>query len=103
MNVLVDPSGRACVADFGISAISDPQIVYWTSQSSANSKGGSVRWQAPELHNPEDDTKAAHNTKESDVYAWACLCYEVFSLEPSNLISSYATILLDFHWTTPLL
>ncbi|KAG6867198.1 hypothetical protein C0993_005853, partial [Termitomyces sp. T159_Od127] len=37
------------------------------------SKGGTKRWMAPELISEED------NTKESDVFAWACVCYEIFT------------------------
>ncbi|KAG6917356.1 hypothetical protein DXG01_002821 [Tephrocybe rancida] len=86
-NVLVDRSGRAYLADFGLSNIDDPLIAHWTSQSSVASKGGSVRWQAPELHRAESDNNdteieesfTVHNTEMSDVYAWGCLCYEIFT------------------------
>lgn len=75
-NVLVDGSGRACLADFGLSAVTDPLILNWTSHSSATSKGGTARWQAPELNDPEAD-QIFPNTKASDVYAWSCVTYEV--------------------------
>ncbi|KAF9455773.1 hypothetical protein BDZ94DRAFT_1205430 [Collybia nuda] len=75
-NILVNSSGIACLADFGLSAITDPQILTWTSQSSPASKGGSLRWQAPELLENDEDVK---NTKASDVYAWSCVCYEIFT------------------------
>ncbi|KAG6856717.1 hypothetical protein H0H87_001506 [Tephrocybe sp. NHM501043] len=71
-NILVDSAGRARLADFGLSSISDPDILAWTSHSSAASKGGSVRWQAPELFDVENDSMVK-NSKESDVYAWACI------------------------------
>ena len=75
VNILVDSSGRAYVADFGLSAVNESKIACWTSNA-VGSKGGTVRWQAPELNDPEiDDT--VHNSKESDVYAWGCVCYEV--------------------------
>ncbi|KAG6833875.1 hypothetical protein H0H93_012924, partial [Arthromyces matolae] len=78
-NILISTSGRAHVADFGLSSISsDPQILAWTSHSSISSKGGSVRWQAPELFDMEND-QLVHNTKSSDVYALGCVCYEIFT------------------------
>ncbi|KAG6915960.1 hypothetical protein DXG01_009095 [Tephrocybe rancida] len=84
-NILVDSSGRACVADFGLSNVNNSQIPHWTSQSSVASKGGTSRYQAPELHiiESDDDTSygrmALHNTKETDVYAWGGLCYEILT------------------------
>ncbi|KAG6875922.1 hypothetical protein C0993_006786 [Termitomyces sp. T159_Od127] len=77
-NVLVDDLGTARVADFGISSISDPEILTLTSHSGAASKGGTVRWQAPELIAMQDDF-VIKNSKPSDAYAWACVCYEIFT------------------------
>ncbi|KAG6815625.1 hypothetical protein H0H87_012838 [Tephrocybe sp. NHM501043] len=85
-NILIDHSGRAYITDFGLSNIDDSLIVRWASQSSAASKGGTPRYQAPELHKPEsdDEDEAAgdghlshsHNTHKSDVYALGCVFYE---------------------------
>ncbi|KAG6807635.1 hypothetical protein H0H92_006874, partial [Tricholoma furcatifolium] len=77
-NILIDSTGRARLADFGISAISDSAIAAWTSQSSGASKGGSVRWQAPELCNLENG-EAVKNSAASDVYAWGCVAFELFT------------------------
>ncbi|GLB34347.1 putative CAP_GLY [Lyophyllum shimeji] len=77
-NILVNDAGRACLADFGLSAVTDADILHWTSNSSAASKGGSVRWQAPELFDVESDD-TIHNSKSSDVYAFACVAYEIFT------------------------
>lgn len=71
----MDESGRACLSDFGLSGITDESIVKWATESSRKSKGGTARWQAPEIHDPELDI--LHNTKESDIFAWASTCYEV--------------------------
>ncbi|KAG6907572.1 hypothetical protein DXG01_008409 [Tephrocybe rancida] len=77
LNVLVDMSGRACLSDFGLSGVADKKIMTWATQSSAASKGGTSRWQAPELHDP--DINNIHNSKESDVFAWASTNYEIFT------------------------
>ncbi|KAG5333666.1 hypothetical protein C0989_005065 [Termitomyces sp. Mn162] len=76
LNILVDGSGRACISDFGLAGLTDESIIRWATQSSATSKGGASRWQAPELHDLE---LTAPNTKESDVFAWASTCYEIFT------------------------
>ncbi|KAH0582049.1 hypothetical protein H2248_011708 [Termitomyces sp. 'cryptogamus'] len=76
-NVLIDISGRAYLADFGLSSVTDPEIIKWTSQPAIGSKGGTTRWKAPELFKFKTTTIQAYNTKASDVYAWACICYEV--------------------------
>ncbi|KAG6864285.1 hypothetical protein C0991_010803 [Blastosporella zonata] len=83
-NILVDRSGRACLADFGLSNVNDSRFPHWSSQSSVASKGGTSRYQAPELHTPESDDvessggrRVIHNSKATDVYAWGSLCYEV--------------------------
>ncbi|KAG5353082.1 hypothetical protein C0989_010464 [Termitomyces sp. Mn162] len=75
-NILIDEAGRARLCDFGISCVSDPDIVAWTSQSSMSSRGGSIRWQAPELLGIEND-ESVKNSKPSDVYALGCVFYEI--------------------------
>jgi serine/threonine protein kinase len=80
MNILVTPSRRACVADFGLSAIVDAMSLRFT-HSTASARGGTLRYQAPELH-----VEQMQNHYGSDVYAFACVCYEVHlcpCLEPS--------------------
>ncbi|KAG6816703.1 hypothetical protein H0H87_003678 [Tephrocybe sp. NHM501043] len=77
-NILIDGDGRARLADFGISSVSDPDIQAWTGQSSAASQGGTARWQAPELFNiVEDDL--VKNSKASDVYSWSLVCSQIFT------------------------
>ncbi|KAG6824792.1 hypothetical protein H0H92_005822, partial [Tricholoma furcatifolium] len=59
-NILVNDYGRACIADFGLSSI----LPSW---------GGTPHYQAPELFGE------AFNTKSTDIYAFGCLAYEVFT------------------------
>ncbi|KAJ3575275.1 hypothetical protein NP233_g1195 [Leucocoprinus birnbaumii] len=75
-NIFISPCGRARLSDFGLSCISDPNILQWTSLESSVSAGGTVRWKAPELIDPEE---AGAPTKESDIYAFGCVCYEIFT------------------------
>ncbi|KAG6916387.1 hypothetical protein DXG01_007060 [Tephrocybe rancida] len=70
-NVLIDSSGRASLCDFGLASVTDPKIIKWTSQSTMASKGGTARWQAPELHESEDTAEEVYNTKATDIFAWA--------------------------------
>ncbi|KAJ8080063.1 Rho guanine nucleotide exchange factor [Marasmius tenuissimus] len=72
VNVLMTPSGRACIADFGLSRVADPEVLRITSSTSRAL--GSVRWLAPELLEAE-----SISTKDSDIYAFACVCYEIFT------------------------
>lgn len=108
-NVLVDSDGRARLADFGLSAVIGLDILYWSSQSAIASRGGTSRWRAPEVlgildvqtipgRGTEEDNLP--NTPESDVYSWACLCYEILTGKiPFHEIKTdlrwLATILLD--------
>jgi serine/threonine protein kinase len=72
-NVLITQSGRACLADFGLARAIDSNSMSMAQNSTIKS-GGTVRWQAPELFNP---TGCQQNTMCSDIYAFACVCYEV--------------------------
>ncbi|KAF8184572.1 kinase-like domain-containing protein [Mycena galopus ATCC 62051] len=69
-NILVTPSHRACIIDFGSSSMVDARI-----RGSSPSQGGAMplRWQAPEL------LKGANSNLGSDVYAFGCVCYEVLT------------------------
>ncbi|KIM77961.1 hypothetical protein PILCRDRAFT_607034 [Piloderma croceum F 1598] len=74
-NILITQSGRACLADFGLAIAIDSNTMT-VAQNSTIRSGGTVRWQAPELFNP---TGCQQNTTCSDIYAFACVCYEMFS------------------------
>ncbi|KAG6917336.1 hypothetical protein DXG01_002907 [Tephrocybe rancida] len=96
-NILVDGCHRAYIADFGLSAVEDPEVMAWTRNSTA-SRGGTVRWQAPELFKVETDQESEseipRNTKATDVYAFSCVCYEIFSGNIPFKNSSDAQVML---------
>jgi len=81
-NILISPFGRACLADFGLASIKDSQVLNMSSGSNSRA-AGTLRWQAPELL----DLASVHaesdgcNTLASDIYALACVYYEIFSGE----------------------
>ncbi|KAK0473643.1 kinase-like domain-containing protein [Armillaria novae-zelandiae] len=68
-NILISDDHRAVIADFGISFVMGA-TTFGTSSSSQ--KGGTVRWQAPEVLN------ASPNSFSADVYSLACVYFEVF-------------------------
>ncbi|KAJ7745514.1 kinase-like domain-containing protein [Mycena olivaceomarginata] len=72
-NILVTPSGSACIADFGLASIVDELSLKMTF-SSCSGRAGTVRYQAPELLDNECSSHFG-----SDVYAFACVCYEILT------------------------
>ncbi|KAF9460455.1 kinase-like domain-containing protein [Collybia nuda] len=74
VNILITDTHRACLADFGLSTASQSQALNLSSFS-AGKAGGTSRWTAPELLN---GTQEINNTN-SDVYAFGCVLYEIFS------------------------
>ncbi|TFK27653.1 kinase-like protein [Coprinopsis marcescibilis] len=77
-NILVSKFGRACLADFGLSRATEAQTSHWGSGSTTHAVG-TVRWQAPELFDPDLDNPKP--TAASDVYSFSCVCYEAFTGE----------------------
>ncbi|KAJ6466815.1 kinase-like domain-containing protein, partial [Mycena sanguinolenta] len=75
LNILVTPSHRACIADFGISSIADSITVRFT-HSTVTARAGTARYQAPELFRMENPLKIHYG---SDIYAFACVCYEILT------------------------
>ncbi|EAU82166.2 TKL/TKL-ccin protein kinase [Coprinopsis cinerea okayama7 len=71
-------SGRACIADFGLSSLVDGEMLRWTtSESTGLGVGGTSRWQAPELFDP--DNESSRPTCYTDVYSLGCVFYEIFT------------------------
>ena len=75
---MITPSGRACIADFGLlTTISDPS--QFTPTNSLTSSG-ITRWMSPELLYPEKfGFEDSRPTKASDCYALRMVILEVLS------------------------
>lgn len=72
--MLISRAQRAVLADFGISRIAMTSIGTTTVREAGV---GTKSWMAPELILAEEPQPA---TRESDMWAFACVCYEVSSL-----------------------
>ncbi|KAJ7936978.1 kinase-like domain-containing protein [Mycena leptocephala] len=72
-NVLIDNREHAQLADFGLAIVTDA-----TRGTTSTKQSGSLRWMAPELLDYQLEFK---RTKASDVYAFACLCIEIYTGE----------------------
>ncbi|KAG6910118.1 hypothetical protein DXG01_013172, partial [Tephrocybe rancida] len=91
-NILVNDIGQACLADFGISSVISKETTAFNCFSYVT-QDCTARWQAPELFDPETE-ETVYTTKESDIYAFGCLAYEIFTGEvPFARISRDTTIM----------
>ncbi|KAK1216725.1 Rho guanine nucleotide exchange factor, partial [Marasmius sp. AFHP31] len=88
LNVLITPEGHACIGDFGLSRIADTLALKLT--TSTTRAAGTARWLAREVLDGSSGP-----TKESDVYAFACVCYEIFTtLPPFHELGNDAAVIL---------
>ncbi|KAH7909582.1 kinase-like domain-containing protein [Hygrophoropsis aurantiaca] len=78
-NILITDGHRACVADFGLCILAQNSALQITMSSSSNDHG-SLFWMAPELFN--DDEERLSKNFSTDVYAFGCVCYEIFNGQP---------------------
>ena len=77
-NILIDKTGHARLADFGLlTIITDPTNLL---TSTTYSQGGTARWMSPELIDPQQlGLKSSRPTESSDCYALGMVIYETIS------------------------
>ncbi|KAL0566780.1 hypothetical protein V5O48_015226, partial [Marasmius crinis-equi] len=73
VNVLVTPDERACIGDFGLSRVADSHGLRLSTSTSGPIRG-TIRWLSPELLEPP-----CRSSTRSDIYAYAGVCYEIFT------------------------
>ncbi|TDL20568.1 kinase-like protein [Rickenella mellea] len=79
-NVLVDSDGIPRIGDFGLARIIDSQSSSVVTVATSFNGKGTMRWQAPELLNASRfEVKNSGVTVKSDVYAFAWVCWEIFT------------------------
>ena len=75
-NILINNSGHACLADFGLATIASDQSIFISSCV----QGGTIQWMSPERIDPEGfGLTEGRPTKESDCYSLGMVIYEVLS------------------------
>ena len=87
---MIDKTGRAVLADFGLVALIPDQSTFL----STCLEGGTVRWMSPELLDPENFSLPNRRpTMESDCYALGMVIYEVLSGQvPFPTCSSFTAL-----------
>ncbi|KAF9256686.1 kinase-like protein, partial [Marasmius fiardii PR-910] len=88
-NVMITPDERACIGDFGLSLVADTYALKLTSSKEISLKG-TTRYLSPELL-----MGGSTPSKFSDIYAFACVCYEIFEGKiPFHALKLEASVIL---------
>ncbi|KAJ7656697.1 kinase-like domain-containing protein [Mycena rosella] len=77
-NILITNNWTACLSDFGLS-------MFTNLSERIPTGGGNLRWMAPELIQPElygHSDSEFKPTFQSDIYAFGCVCVELYTGEP---------------------
>ncbi|KAJ7802403.1 hypothetical protein B0H14DRAFT_1660481 [Mycena olivaceomarginata] len=81
-NILVSDDGHACLSDFGLATIFS-EADSTAAMTSSSNRAGSTQWLAPELIDPKSfGCERYVRTTASDVYAYACVCVELYTGRP---------------------
>ncbi|KAJ7869354.1 kinase-like domain-containing protein, partial [Mycena leptocephala] len=87
-NVLIDDGEHAQLAGFGLAIVTDATL-----GTTSTTQCGPSRWMAPELLDYQLEFK---RTKASDVYAFACLCIEIYTgKQPFRSIQPHIAVILQ--------
>ncbi|KAJ7017258.1 kinase-like domain-containing protein [Mycena alexandri] len=89
-NILITNEWSACLTDFGLASFSDATAATHTSRHRA----GSLRWMAPELIDPDRFGRQFLRTPATDVFAFGCVCLELYTGQPPFTGLSEAAALL---------
>ncbi|KAJ7147360.1 kinase-like domain-containing protein [Mycena filopes] len=84
-NILVSDEWDVCLADFGLTGVIEDTTISATNGAltSSSNHAGSLRWFAPELMAPTFfNCERFVRTPSSDVYAFACVCLELYTGAP---------------------
>ncbi|KAJ6449846.1 kinase-like domain-containing protein, partial [Mycena sanguinolenta] len=74
VNILIDDSGQACLADFGLALAVESHAF---STSSAGSTRGTLPWLAPEILDSSRKAERLASPTKRDIYALGCTILEV--------------------------
>ncbi|KAG6827258.1 hypothetical protein H0H92_012595 [Tricholoma furcatifolium] len=90
LNILVTDYEQACLADFGLSYVTDATGLRGQALSSNHADVGTAGFEAPELVESDENVR---RTEASDVYAFGMVCYEMFSaLRPFGKVKPVAVV-----------